>query len=61
MKCRYFRGTMTSWEALFEQAAEFATRVGVDHVVSISHACAGADGTVAVWYWADEDGEASGV
>jgi hypothetical protein len=55
MRCKYFRGTLKSWSELFEQAAEFATEVGVDQVVSISHAAAGADGTVAVWYWAEDE------
>jgi hypothetical protein len=51
MRCKYFRGSLKSWPELFGQAADFATEIGVDHVISISHACAGSDGTVAVWYW----------
>src|SRR4029453_16325708 len=32
-----FRGTFASWPDLFEQAAEFATRVGRDRLITISH------------------------
>ncbi|MEZ5426134.1 MAG: hypothetical protein R2747_07715 [Pyrinomonadaceae bacterium] len=46
-----FRGSWTSWEALFQEAAEFATRLGRDRVINISHSCDGNDGVVTVWYW----------
>jgi len=49
---RLFRGSRTSWESLFEQAAEFASQRGRDRVLSISHAEHGDDGVVTVWYWA---------
>ena len=54
MRCKFFRGSLKSWSELFTEAADFATAIGVDHIVSISHACSGADGTVAVWYWVAE-------
>jgi hypothetical protein len=51
-------GTM-SWEALCAQAAEFATAIGRDNLISISVAAAGggdvfglgANGVIVVWYW----------
>lgn len=52
-----FRGTFASWDALFEQAAEFATRVGRDRLITISHSEDKDDGVIAVWYWEDASRE----
>jgi len=46
-----FRGTFTTWDDLFDKAAEFATELGETRVINISHSAAGADGVVTVWYW----------
>jgi predicted RNA-binding protein with TRAM domain len=46
-----FRGTLTTWDQLFNQAAEFATSVGSQYVVGISHSADRGDGVVTVWYW----------
>jgi hypothetical protein len=46
-----FRGTWGTWENLFEQAAEFAGRVGPERLIAISHSEDGNDGVVTVWYW----------
>jgi hypothetical protein len=46
-----FRGVLTSWEALFEEASEFATEIGPDRLISISHSEDKSDGVVTVWYW----------
>ena len=48
-----FRGTFSSWSALFAQAAEFATRIGRDRLITMSHSEDKDDGVVAVWYWDD--------
>jgi hypothetical protein len=59
MQVRYklFRGSLVSWDQLFMQAAEFASSIGPTLVINVSHAVAGQDGTVAVWYWdTDESG-----
>jgi len=50
-----FRGVMATW-GLFQQAAEFATRLGRDRLITIAHSEDQQDGVVAVWYWADSDG-----
>lgn len=50
-----FRGIMASWPDLFQQAAEFATRLGRDRLITIAHSEDQQDGVVAVWYWADSD------
>jgi hypothetical protein len=42
------------WESLFETAAEFASQVGPDRLIGISHSAGEADrGVATVWYWRD--------
>lgn len=48
-----FRGVWASFDELFSDAAAFATSIGRDRVVSISHSEDKDDGVVTVWYWAD--------
>ena len=48
-----FRGTFATWPDLFEQAAEFATKVGRDRLITIAHSEDKDDGVVTVWYWED--------
>lgn len=49
-----FRGMWKSWEALFDEAAAFATQIGPERVISISHSGDNSEGVVVVWFWADE-------
>ena len=46
-----FRGRLTTWDELFGQAASFATQVGRERVISISHSEDENEGVVTVWYW----------
>ncbi len=48
---KMFRGTMASWDQLFSQAAEFASTIGKERLITISHSEDENDGVVAVWYW----------
>lgn len=51
---KVFRGTFTSWETLFGQAAEFAETLGQDRLINISHAVTRHhEGVVTVWYWSE--------
>lgn len=50
-----FRGTMASWPELFQQAATFATSVGRERLITISHSEDEQDGVIAVWYWGAAD------
>ena len=45
---KFVRG---DWETIFQEAAEFATTIGPDRVVSISHSADGSKAIVTVWYW----------
>jgi hypothetical protein len=49
-----FRGTWISWQNLFAQAAQWATEIGPERVVGISHSSDSNDGIVTVWYWTQE-------
>jgi hypothetical protein len=54
MKFEMFRGgSFTSWDALFQQVADFATSLGRDRVVSISQSEDQNDAVIVVWYWSE--------
>jgi hypothetical protein len=55
-KYRIFRSTFASWDQLFGEAADFATQIGPERLINISHSANHADGVVAVWYWAEDTG-----
>jgi hypothetical protein len=59
VRFKMFRGTIATWDQLFTEAGEFATSVGRERLISISHSEDQQDGVVTVWYWA-ESGEAAG-
>jgi hypothetical protein len=52
---KHFRGTFITWPELFDQAADFATTIGMERLISISHSEDKDDGVIAVWYWAEGD------
>ena len=46
-----FKGTLLTWEDLFQEAADFASSLGPERVISISHSDSHSKGVVTVWYW----------
>ncbi|MBN1442203.1 MAG: hypothetical protein JXA90_05805 [Planctomycetes bacterium] len=52
---RMFRGTFSTWESLFEEAAAFASTLDPGRLINISHSEDHSDGVVTVWFWEDED------
>ena len=48
---RAFRGLLKSWQSLFQEAADFATELGPERLISISHSEDANEGVVTVWYW----------
>ena len=48
---RHFGSSFQSWDGLFSDAAAFATQVGRERLISISHSEDEAKGVVTVWYW----------
>jgi hypothetical protein len=55
VRFKYFRASFSSWQSLFEEVAEFASRIPRDRLISISHSEDRNDGVVTVWYWGEED------
>ena len=51
---KIFRGTFTSWDDLFDQAAAFGTTVGHRRVLSVGHSEANRKGVVTLWYGEDD-------
>ena len=59
VQCRLFQSTTKSWDALIEEATEFATARGRERLINISVSAAGgsdafgigAKGAIFVWYW----------
>lgn len=59
-----YRGTLATWDELFGAAARFASDLGPERVLNISHSADEDDGVVTVWYWTldqAETGKISGV
>jgi len=57
---KVFQSATESWESLFDQAAEFASSLGPEQLISISHSeNIRSMGAVSVWYW-QGDGDAPG-
>ncbi len=52
-----FRSSYSSWEELFAKAAQFATEIGRENLINISHSEDGNEGVVVVWYWSSERGD----
>lgn len=46
-----YRGVLTTWNSLFTQAAQFASTISREKLITISHSADGLDGVVTVWYW----------
>ena len=46
-----FRSSVRSWDTLFAEAAAFATEIGRDRLISISHSEDRHEGVVTVWFW----------
>ena len=51
---RIFRGTFSTWNELCTEAAEFASTIAPQSLISISHSEDKDDGVVTVWFWIDD-------
>ena len=49
---RVFRSSLASWETLFEEAGTFASSIGKERLINITHSDYNLEGIVVVWYWA---------
>ncbi len=48
-----FASATSSWDILFGDAARFATKLGRDRLICISHSHESTVGVVTVWYWSE--------
>ena len=55
LQYKIFRGTLATWDELFARAAYFASELGPERVLSISHSADDGDGVVTVWHWSPEN------
>ena len=53
MRCHFVRSAFNSWDGMFADACEFATEIGPDRLVNISHSSDRGTGVIAIWYWSD--------
>ena len=52
VRFKSFRGTFATWKQLFSDASDFATEIGAERLISISHSADHSEGVVTVWFWA---------
>jgi hypothetical protein len=56
---KHFESTSQSWESMFSDVADFASEIGPERLIGISHSHGGGSnqwgvggsGVVTVWYW----------
>jgi hypothetical protein len=51
MRCDFEKGTLISWEELFQKVADRAAKLAPEQLVSLSHSDDQGSGIAAVWYW----------
>lgn len=51
MRFRRFNAVIKSWETVLQEAADFASSLGRDRVVTISHSEDHNKYDIVVWYW----------
>ena len=50
VKYKEFRGAFSTWESLYKEASEYATKIGKDRLINISQAVHAVP-VVTVWFW----------
>jgi hypothetical protein len=51
---RFFESVFSSWKAVFQEAADFASTIPPGRLITISHSCDKSISVVCVWYWEEE-------
>ena len=61
VRFRVFQSGSSSWECLFDEVAKFASEIGPQRLINISHSEGRegwiANGVVTVWFWEKEPRE----
>ena len=53
VRFKHFKATLKSWNAMNQEAADFASEIAPDRLISISHSADHSEGVVTVWYWSE--------
>jgi hypothetical protein len=53
VKFKFFKSGFSTWDMMFQEAADFASQLPKDRLINISHSADGNVGVVTVWYWGD--------
>ncbi|HUR98773.1 MAG TPA: hypothetical protein VMZ26_11965 [Pyrinomonadaceae bacterium] len=61
VKFEIIRSPFRTWNTLFQQAADMASLIGKDRVISISHSSEGGEGIVTIWYWSEAGSNVPGL
>ena len=61
VRFKFFHSTIQPWEQMFAAAAAFATEIGLERLIGISHSHEGTTGVVTVWYWGAADEATAGA
>ena len=52
VQSKIFKSTFHSWAEMCQEVGEFATSIGREHLITISHSAYASEGVIIVWYWA---------
>ncbi len=48
---RMFKSSVKTWQTMLNEASDFASTIGEQRVINISHSCDNNKAVVVVWYW----------
>ena len=48
---RMFKSATKTWQTLFNEASDFASQIGDQRLINISHSCDQNTAVIVVWYW----------
>jgi hypothetical protein len=55
VKFRFWKSGFSVWQDMFQDAANFASKLPKDRLINISHSGDEGTGVVVVWYWAENE------
>ena len=55
VKVQSWKSGFSSWEDMFQDAANFASQLPKNRLINITHSRDEGTSIVAVWYWADDE------
>ena len=56
VRCKHFQSSTKSWDKMFSDAADFASRLPATHrLINFSHSSDSGAGVVCVWFWVPDE------